>query len=168
MGNIDRVVELLLMLLLGATLFQAVRLQRTLTRLRQDRSALDASIAEFDSGTRQAEAGLSSVREAAESLSRQLSHAAALRDDLAFLADRGEGAADRLDQLVRAARELEPPRSASGYSPVEFQAETAPETQAQDAGPVVPKLSGSGLLAQASRLRSAAERNLLSAMQGRS
>ncbi len=106
MGGVETLVELVLVVLLAATLVYAIRLHRAIASMRGDRSALGAAVAGFDSGTRHAEASLTRLRETAEALTVQLSHAAALKDDLAFLSDRGEQLADRLDGLVRAAREL--------------------------------------------------------------
>lgn len=141
MGGIGTGIELLLVVLLVATLLHAVRLHRALGGLQRDRESLQDAVAGFDSGTRQAEAGLGRLREAAEQLGGKLGHAAALKDDLAFLSERGELLADRLDALVRAGRTLEaaPPRP-----PATHHNQTAPEP-----------------------VRSQAERDLLVALRGR-
>ena len=140
MGTADIVLELGLAGLLAVTLWHCVRLQRTLGSLRQDRAALHDAIAGFATGTRQAEAGLSRLRAVADELGAQLGKAGALRDDLVFLSERGDALADRLDGLVRAGR-----------------------TAAPAAGPTCPA-DGDGAPA---KLRSAAERNLMLALQGR-
>ena len=112
MGGMGWLLETVLIVLLGLTLVHAVRLERALGGLRRDRTALGEAVAGFDNSTRQAEAGLdklhSMTQETALHLARKLEGAAVLKDDLAFLADRGEHLADRLEQLVRAGRAIDP------------------------------------------------------------
>ena len=147
MGEIQTAIELLLVVLLIATLLHAVRLHRALGGLRQDRETLQDAVAGFDSGTRQAEAGLAGLREMTEQLGGKLGHAAALKDDLEFLSERGESLADRLDALVRAGRALEP-------------ALAAPRSM------TFPPAASRGM-PEADRVRSQAERDLLLALKGR-
>lgn len=112
MGGMDWLLECVLIVVLGLTLVHAVRLERALGGLRRDRTALGDAVAGFDSSARQAELGLdklhSITQETALQLTRKLEGAAVLKDDLAFLAERGEHLADRLEQLVRAGRAIEP------------------------------------------------------------
>jgi hypothetical protein len=144
MGNIDWVLELVLVALLGVTLVHAVRLERALRVLRQDRSALGEAIAGFDDSARQAEAGIaqlqSATAESAQLLGRRLDQGTTLKDDLAFLLERGETLADRLDGLVRTGRAI-----TAAPSPMPAPAFTAEP---------VPKV------------RSQAERELLAALRG--
>lgn len=143
MGMADTVLELGLIGLLSFTLVHCVRLQRALGNLRQDRQALHEAITGFDTGTRQAEAGLLRLRAVADELGGQIGKAAALREDLAFLSERGEGLADRLDGLVRAGK--------GAALPVTEDAPQRPATTPDSGG----------------KLRSAAERNLMAVLQGR-
>jgi len=112
MGTTDWLLEIVLIVLLGLTLVHAVRLERALTTLRRDRTALGEAVAGFDSSSRQAEAGLdrlhSMTQEAALQVARKVEGAAVLKDDLAFLAERGEHLADRLERLIRTGRALDP------------------------------------------------------------
>ena len=112
MGGMDVLLEGVLIVLLVLTLVHAVRLERALGGLRRDRAALGEAVAGFDSSARQAEAGLDKLhsmsQDTALHLARKLEGAAVLKDDLAFLADRGEHLADRLEQLVRAGRAIDP------------------------------------------------------------
>ena len=144
MGNIDWVLELVLVALLGVTLVHAVRLERALRILRQDRTALGEAIAGFDDSARQAETGIaqlqSATAESAQLLGRRLDQGTTLKDDLAFLIERGETVADRLDGLVRAGRTV---TAAPSPTP-------APALAAEP----VPKV------------RSQAERELLAALRG--
>jgi hypothetical protein len=106
------IVDAGLSLLLAATLFHAVRLERALGVLKRDRAELEALVAGFNASTRAAEQGIDRLRDAAEGAGRQIARqveaAVRLRDDLSFLMERGERTADRLDQAVRAARPVEP------------------------------------------------------------
>lgn len=114
MGGMDWLLEIALIALLALTLVHAVRLERALGLLRRDRMALGEAVAGFDSSTRQAESGLGRLhvmtQEATQQATRSIEGAAALKEDLAFLAKRGEELADRLEQLIRAGRALDPAR----------------------------------------------------------
>jgi Domain of unknown function (DUF6468) len=102
--------ELVLIVLLSATLFQAIRLERALGVLKRDRASLEALVLDFNASTHQAESGIQRLRAAADGTGRQieaqLSRSVSLKDDLAFLTERGDRLADRLDLLVRFARPL--------------------------------------------------------------
>lgn len=147
MGIADIALELGLIGLLLATLVHCIRLQRTLAALRHDRAALHDAIAGFDTGTRQAEAGLTRLRAIAEELATEVGKAAVLREDIVLLSDRGDALADRLDALVRAGRSLASPRPG------------APPGTPPAAAPMADSTP--------TKLRSAAERNLMLALQGR-
>jgi hypothetical protein len=101
-------IELGLVVLLAATLLRAWRLERALGQLRQDRGALDTLVAGFRGATEAAEQSVASLRqastEAGRDLARRIEHAGSLREDLGFITQRAEAAADRLEQLVREAR----------------------------------------------------------------
>jgi hypothetical protein len=110
MTAMEWILELVLIVLLGATLFQAIRLERALGVLKRDRASLEALVLDFNASTHQAESGIQRLRAAADSTGRQienqLSRSISLKDDLAFLTERGDRLADRLDLLVRLARPL--------------------------------------------------------------
>jgi hypothetical protein len=111
--------EILLVVLLGATLFQALKLERALGVLKRDRASLEALVVHFNTSTHQAENGIERLRAAADGAGRQidsqLTKSISLKDDLAFLTERGDRLADRLDVLVRAARPLAQDRP--GHAP---------------------------------------------------
>jgi hypothetical protein len=104
------ILEAVLVLLLAATLFHALRLERALGVLKRDRAVLEDLVASFNASTRQAEAGIDQLRVAADGagrqMARQIDTVVRLKDDLVFLLERGETLADRLDSLVRAGRPL--------------------------------------------------------------
>jgi hypothetical protein len=102
--------EIILVLLLAATLFHAVRLERALGVLKRDRVELQELVGGFNASTRQAEISIERLHNAAEGAGRQIAQqvdaALALKDDLALLIERGNALADRLDVLVHAGRPL--------------------------------------------------------------
>ena len=108
MGGMQVILEVVLLGLLAATLFHALRLERALGVLKRDRAVLEELVAGFNASTRSAEAGIEKLREAADGagrqMGRQLEAAGALREDLRFLTERGVQVADRLDGLVRNGR----------------------------------------------------------------
>ncbi len=110
MASFEFLLEIALVGLLAATLVHALRLERALGVLKQDRAALEHLVAGFNASTRQAENGIEQLREAADGAGRQVARqvdaARALQSDLVFLTERGERAADRLDGAIRAARPL--------------------------------------------------------------
>lgn len=124
MAGMEWILELALILLLAATLFHALRLERALGVLKRDRGALEAIVASFNASTRQAEEGIDKLRAAADGVGRQIARqtemATGVRDDLAFLTERGERLADRLDGLVRAGRPImaEAPRQRFHPEPI--------------------------------------------------
>lgn len=110
MAAMEWLLEVALAGLLAATLFHALRLERALGVLKRDRAALEELVSGFNASTRQAESGIDRLRTAAEGAGRQIAcqidAASGLRDDLAFMTERGEQLADRLEVLVRSGRPL--------------------------------------------------------------
>jgi hypothetical protein len=102
------ILELVLIVLLAATLFHAVRLERALGVLKRDRAQLQDLVAGFNASTQAAEQGIVRLRATADGagrvIARQVETAQRLRDDLTSLTERGERTADRLEQLVRSGR----------------------------------------------------------------
>jgi hypothetical protein len=121
MDGMEWLLEIILVMLLGATLFQAIRLERALGVLKSDRASLEMLVVGFNASTRQAESGIQRLREAADGAGRnienQLTKSVSLKDDLAFLTERGDRLADRLDQLVRTARPMVPERQQEAAAP---------------------------------------------------
>ena len=166
MGGLGVALDLLVVGLLAATMLHAVRLHRALGALRRDGGALAAAVSGFDDGARQAETGLQHLRLSAERLGTQLDEAGALRDDLAYMMDRGDALANRLDALVRAGRSVD---TASPASETEWRAPPPESALKPTPRALRPAASSGPSLAGASdiKVRSQAERNLLVALQGR-
>jgi len=110
MSGFEWMLEGVLVTLLAATLFYAVRLERALGMLKRDRTELEALISSFNASTRHAEEGIERLQTAADNagmrIARQAETAVQLKQDLGFLTERGERLADRLDHLIRKARPL--------------------------------------------------------------
>ena len=190
-GGVQWLLEVALVVLLATTLFHALRLERALGVLKRDRSALEALVADFNASTRQAEQGIERLRAAADGAGRQIAKqvdaAGPLQDDLAFLVERGERLADRLDVLVRAGRDVAPdppPVSAATYqqyegarvesvsaetaNPQAMRLEFANSTPVRRDKPVrwdLPRVAAPEPAAEQPRLRSQAERDLLKALR---
>jgi hypothetical protein len=114
----DWLIEIVLMVLLAATLFQAVRLERALGVLKRDRAALEALVADFNASTQAAEQSVLHLKTAADGAGRQIARhvetAIRLKDDLEFLTERGGRMADRLEGAVREGRTLDRTAEAVG------------------------------------------------------
>ena len=100
--------EVLAVVLLTVMIIYAVRLNRTLVGLQTDREELDQLVAHFNDSTARTEASVarlkSSAGEIAESLQSNVTKAQSLQDELAFMVDRANDLADRLEGAIRDAR----------------------------------------------------------------
>jgi hypothetical protein len=173
MENAQFLLEGALVLLLGATLFHAVRLERALGVLKRDRAVLEALVAGFNESTRAAEAGVERLRGATDGagrqIARQIEQAQRLRDDLGFLTERGDRLAERLESGVRAARmfgDQQATMAGAGAAYGALRAEREPvvpvQIREESAGPPV---YAAPEPASGPRLRSEAERDLLRALR---
>lgn len=147
--------EVVLIGLLAATLFHAVRLERALGVLKRDRAMLEGLVGGFNAATRQAEAGIDRLRGAVDGagrqVARQIDTATTLKVDLAYLTERGEKLADRLDLLVRQCRAEADP--------------SPPNRPASDTAHAARPLPSLVPSEHAPRLRSQAERDLMRALR---
>jgi hypothetical protein len=130
--------ELVLVVLLGGTLFQAIRLERALGILKRDRASLESLVVGFNTSTHQVESGIQQLRSAADGSGRQieaqLAQSLSLKDDLAYLTERGDRLADRLDALVRLARPLVLDRAEAAQPAVAGGSTKAKGTEAKGTG----------------------------------
>lgn len=164
--------EIVLLVLLSATLFQALRLERALGVLKRDRASLEELVNGFNASTHAAEDGIERLRAATEGagrgIQRQIEAANGLKDDLAFLSERGERLADRLETLVRQGRGLAQESPGEPFLP----SAPLPGPGLATAGVATAGLGGperpadpSGTGTAEPRLRSQAERDLLRALR---
>ena len=116
MTTLEWLLQGMLLALLLALLPIGWRLERRLAALRWEGEGLSQGAEGLAAATEAAEAALARLRTTAEGSARMVAERSAsaerLRDDLAFLIERAEILADRLDALVREAR----PRAAEAPS----------------------------------------------------
>lgn len=98
------VLDLVIVALLAATIGYAISLNRKLARLRRQRAELESGFTAFQQAIKRAEDGIGDLRVSAESLQSRIDAATRVHTDLAFLIERGERTADRLEGVVRGAR----------------------------------------------------------------
>lgn len=108
MASLGVVLDILMVLLLGAVLAYAVMLNKRLAQLRSNKDELAKVINAFNEATQRAEASIPRLRKAADDIKSQLEDriekAVSLKDDLAFMIDRSDSMANRLESSVRMAR----------------------------------------------------------------
>jgi chromosome segregation ATPase len=101
--------DLIVAVLLIVTIGYSAVLNRRLAALRADKAELQALVEGLARTTASAGAGIATLKTAAETVGRELearrAKAQALRDDLAYLVERGNSAADRLEGGIRAQRQ---------------------------------------------------------------
>jgi hypothetical protein len=169
----------LIVILLIATIAYAVILNQKLNLLRKNKDDLSRMIANFNEATVRAESSIPRLRKAADearqALQEKVEKAQQLRDDLAFMIERGDSMANRLESSVRMARgetrPTAPARPAAGpFAP----SSPAAPSSAQNPGSRPPARPGSLFATQPgedefggddSSSRSEAERELLRALQ---
>jgi hypothetical protein len=95
-------------ILLVATIFYCILLNRRLAALRRNEDELRNAVASFNEAAARAEAGVSWLKKTGEeigdALKDQIEEAGALCDDLAFVTERGEKLVDRLSESISAQR----------------------------------------------------------------
>jgi hypothetical protein len=154
--------------LLVITIFYAAKLSRKLSALRADKAELQALVLALSEASQGAEAGVVGLKAGAEEIGRLLAKkiqdAQSLREDLAYMIDRGGGVADRLEASLRTRREEPAPEPAR---PRAVAAPAAPP----EARPRRAAQASSLIHQMASRLAATApsrsERDLAQALAGR-
>ena len=112
--NFTLVLDVVLIGLLAVTIGYAIALNRKLTQLRRNKSELQQLVGTFTQATLKAEDSIGRVVTGSEALRERMNKAQGLRDDLAFLIERANSAADRLEAGVRATRPKAPAAPAPG------------------------------------------------------
>ncbi|HEY9078909.1 DUF6468 domain-containing protein [Magnetovibrio sp.] len=96
------VLDVIIAVLLVLTITYAVRLNQRLAQLRSDKNELMELAKTFAEATVKAEAGIKALKISSEALQTDVQKAEALRDDLAYLVERGGRSADEMVASVRA------------------------------------------------------------------
>ncbi len=99
------ILDILLAVLLVVTIGYAIMLNKRLGALRSDKDELRSLARDFAETTKHAELGIKELRSKTDILEEGLKRAESLRDDLVFLTERGNSAADRLESVVRSSRD---------------------------------------------------------------
>lgn len=99
------ILDICVAILLVVTIGYAITLNKRLMRLRSDKKDLENLARTFGESTQRAEDNINQLRTIAQALDIQMNRAQTLRDDLTFLVERGSSSADRLEELVRDARD---------------------------------------------------------------
>ncbi len=163
------VLDLIIAVLLAATIAYAAILNGKLNQLRRNRDDLAKLVAAFNDATARAEAGIPKLKRASEEASTTLvervEKAQSLRDDLAFMIERADAMANRLEGSVRAARgETKPapaPAAQTARGPMARPAQSSASVQAPASMPPLTADRGDDFDDE----RSEAERELLRALQ---
>jgi hypothetical protein len=102
--TLNLALDIVIAVLLVATIGYALKLNARLMLMRKDREALEKLAATFNAAMQRAGESTVLLKRGADDMGHRLQKAESLRDDLQFLIERGGAIADRLEQGVRAAR----------------------------------------------------------------
>ncbi|MCH7937622.1 MAG: hypothetical protein IH994_11115 [Proteobacteria bacterium] len=156
------IVDLFVAVLLVVTIGYAIVLNKRLGKLRGDKVELEKLATTFGESTIRAEDSIEKLRNTADMLQGRMEKAEALRDDLAFLIDRGGQAADKLEDLVRATRD----KVGIGQRPVSENANADVDKGDGPSRPLTARPDGpAGAYADDDGVKSEAERELLKAIR---
>lgn len=168
------ILDIVVSVLLVATIGYAWMLNKRLSSLRKNRDDLAKTIAAFNEATVRAESSIPKLRKAAEesgqTLQERVEKAQSLRDDLAFMIERADTMANRLENAVRSART----DGKAGEGRAAAQASSAQIGTASTPTMPPPRMAGNRAAAIAAAAaaadsdgddRSEAERELLRALQ---
>jgi biopolymer transport protein ExbB/TolQ len=106
--TLSLVLDIVVAVLLLATIAYAMTLSRRLGALRDDKAQLEALVRSLDQSSRRAEAGIAALKTAADEIGRELQEKVdrgqALRTDLGYILELAGGLADRLEGAIRSGR----------------------------------------------------------------
>ncbi len=108
MAMLSLILDLLLVALLGVTIFYVFRLNTQIRILQKSRSEIEKLVHEFGSIVTRAEAGVNGLRLAAEEsgygLQKQIERATALKEEMHFMIETADQLANKITHLASAAR----------------------------------------------------------------
>lgn len=158
------VLDLVMTLLLAATIVATIMLNRRLNGLRDARCELESLAERFQASTSRADEGVAGLKMKAQSLQELVETVRGLSSDLEFLIERGSTIADRLEADVRAARRTE------GRTAVTAGVASAGASKAAGvtaSAPVAAPPAAKAQPRERAELRSEAERHLMAALRSR-
>jgi hypothetical protein len=127
------IMDVVVAVLLIATIAYAAQLSRRLATLKDDRNHLQELIKGLQKATHQAETAVGGLKagaaDAGKSLQHSIERGELLKADLAFLAERAEAAADRLEATLKTQRDAAPSMPSITVEPRPRRAEK-PDTEA--------------------------------------
>ena len=132
--NFSLALDILLAVLLVATIGYAMVLNRKLGNLRRHKEELEGLAATFSQSTARANDSIARLKNSTAGLQTDTAKAAGLKDDLKFLIDRGTSAADRLEAAVRESRAESETKGRAGPGKPQHPIETVDESIATAAG----------------------------------
>jgi hypothetical protein len=166
--KLNLLLDIIIIVLLAATIVYAVILNSRLAQLRDNRDDLARLVAAFNDATARAESGIPKLRRAAEeagnALQERVEKAQTLRDDLAFMIERADSMAGKLENSVRQARDEVRPAAPAPAMPQVAPAR-APRAAKTVEPPPPPEPAEPDFAEGGDDERSEAERELLRALQ---
>ncbi|QLH38676.1 MAG: hypothetical protein HWD60_06635 [Defluviicoccus sp.] len=158
------ILDLVMTLLLAATIVATIMLNRRLNGLRDARCELESLAERFQASTSRADEGVAGLKMKAQSLQELVETVRGLSSDLEFLIERGSTIADRLEADVRTARRTE------GRTAVTAGVSSAGASRAAGVtagAPVAAPPAANARTREGAELRSEAERHLMAALRSR-
>ncbi|MCK4939974.1 MAG: hypothetical protein KAR80_06720 [Rhodospirillaceae bacterium] len=114
--TISLILDVTIAVLLMFTIAYAVRLNTRLSQLRADKAELEMLAKTFVNATTRAEEGVNKLKVSTEGLQVEIKKAEVLKDDLAYLVERGGSTADEMLERVRTTRTFSAPANSGTFS----------------------------------------------------
>ncbi len=156
--------DIILIVMVGVGLYQAMRLIRHLAGLRQGRVEMEKFVHEFNATVIRAEAGIkglrSAARESGDDLEKLVEKAVMVRDELQFIVESADQIAERLSQSASSAMRTDKRTETAKAA----ESKAAPQPTQQSSAPTLASVrpaQGGEAAAPSSR----AEKELLQALQ---
>ncbi len=169
--SITLAADLIVAIILSFTIYYAAKLNRKLGALRADKAALKSLVQSLMQASASAEVGVKGLKATAEEMSRdlqrKLQEGQALREDLAYMIDRGGTLADRMEISLRPRREAAEPEPARSRPAAARPAEAPRREPKFGAGNFIQEMAARLAPSAAPDTPSRAERDLLRALSGR-
>jgi uncharacterized protein DUF6468 len=121
--SLELISDIFITALLGVMITYSILLNRRLKKLRGNKNDVDNAIQQFDNAVSRAESSilnLKSLSETAEgSLLESIQQAQVLRDELAFMNERGEDIANKMEQKISESRKKAAPTEVADKAPID-------------------------------------------------